>query len=297
MDTKRKTPLLAWLIPAVLLFAAGFTAAALYDLPLDQALYSPGNLYAIIFEGFGWYPVYLPTLLLCAVLLTANSGKLKIWQFCAAALVFVGGFTGIAHSSFGTLVQRGLLSGLTDIRIWFWFAAALLLVVAMLTLCQRASASTRLRLLCFSVWGSVFMLANHVVIKALKMLWQRTRFDDMMAAGSFEAFTPWYHIMGNGGSSFPSGHTANAVSILLLIVLCDLFAVRGAKRVAAYAVSWGYIGAMAFARILIGRHYLSDTLAAAGIMAILFFVMRRLPLYKRSLQKVQQTLEKTEKTR
>lgn len=42
------------------LFAAGMAAGAVWDLPLDHALYSPASLPAILMEAFGYYPLYLP---------------------------------------------------------------------------------------------------------------------------------------------------------------------------------------------------------------------------------------------
>ena len=47
------------------LLCAGLGAAALWDLEIDLALYSPGFLPAVLMEAFGWFPQYLPAVVLC----------------------------------------------------------------------------------------------------------------------------------------------------------------------------------------------------------------------------------------
>ncbi len=42
------------------LLCAGLGAAALWDLEIDLALYSPGFLPAVLMEAFGWFPQYCP---------------------------------------------------------------------------------------------------------------------------------------------------------------------------------------------------------------------------------------------
>ena len=49
-------------------------------------------------------------------------------------------------------------------------------------------------------WAVIYMILNNVIIQLLKRVWDRTRFDDMLAAGDFGAFTSWFEPFGNGGS-------------------------------------------------------------------------------------------------
>lgn len=284
---KKKIPPVFWLAPALAVFFAGFALAAFYDLAITRALYNPNNLFAIFMEGFGWYPAFLPALFYFALLLCAPAGAQKPWSRAGAAIVLPCGFAAMYHSSYGTLVKRGLTTGPANPRTWGWLAAGLVFAALLLWLAGRLNAGQRQKAKFWALCGFCYMLANQALINLIKAIWQRTRFDDMLATGSFAAFTPWYQPLGNGGSSFPSGHTANAVSILLAIVLLDMAAVYGKRRMAAYAACWLYIAAMAFARLVIGRHFLSDTLAGAGIMALLFFALRLTPFYKKGLAKIQ----------
>jgi membrane-associated phospholipid phosphatase len=164
-------------------------------------------------------------------------------------------------------------------------AAGVLAAGMMLAAALGCNAAVRARLVFFGVCGSVLCAANQAVVYPIKTLWARTRFDDMLAAGSFEAFTPWFRPLGFGGSSFPSGHTANAACILALLVLCDLFPGWGKRRRLVTALCWAFIALMATARIVIGRHFLSDTLAASAIMAGLFYALRHNRFYRKGLRR------------
>lgn len=275
-----------WLVAAFLIYFAGFSAATLWDLALNQAVYTPANLYAIIMECFGWYPAFLPALLLAMLLATQPAlPRGRLWQRPVAALVALAGFAALFYASRGYMLKRGLLDGPNDPLGMLWLIAGLVFAGALLFAVLRLTPPARIRMTFFGLWGAVYMAANQALIYPVKHLWARTRFDELVAAGSFEHFTPWYQPLGFGGSSFPSGHTANACGIFMLLVLCDLFPAWAKYRKATCACCWGYILLMALARVLIGRHFLSDTLAASAIMAVLFYAMRSTKLYKNGLRK------------
>ena len=87
------------------LFAAGMAAGAVWDLPLDHALYSPASLPAILMEAFGYYPLYLPAagLALCAA---ADQRIAPPWRvLCGAAAL--AGCAALAAHSFSVLRRRG----------------------------------------------------------------------------------------------------------------------------------------------------------------------------------------------
>ncbi|MDL2325351.1 phosphatase PAP2 family protein [Ruminococcaceae bacterium OttesenSCG-928-A16] len=272
-----------WLAIALLVYLVGFVLAARYDLAINTALYTPTNTFAIIMEAFGWYPTFIIAVFYALLWLTKPAAQRKWWQAAAGGLVGFGGLIALHIYALHHLVKRGWFASVTSLRALPWLAGTLVLGALLWLAAYKAPLALRPKLQFFGFWGSVYMLANQAVIYPIKTLWQRTRFDDMVAAGSFDAFTPWYRPLGGGGSSFPSGHTANAAGVFVLIILCDLFPAWHKKRRWVYAGIWGYILFMAFARVLIGRHYVSDTLAASAIMAILFFILRRTRWYKQGL--------------
>lgn len=283
----RRAQFLRWFVPAALLFAAGFAVATRWDLPITKALYNPGNLFARLMEAFGWLPAFVPVLVYA--LLWANRKKepgWAPWQPVLGWVVALCGFGALYHTVYGYLAKRGLAAGFMDVRSWLWLALGLGAAVGVCLWVRGLPTGMRGKIRAWALCGSVFMVANQVAVNLVKMIWQRTRFDTMIAAGmlNFEAFTPWVLPFGNGGSSFPSGHTANMAGIFMLVVLCDLFPAWNRRRKLVYALCWAAIAVMAFARLMIGRHFLSDTLAAAALVAGLFYALRRSPVYKQALK-------------
>lgn len=285
MAAKHKIPI--WPAPALLLFAAGFVVAALWDLPVTQRLYNPNSIPALWVECFGWYPAFLPTLLGAMLYIPRypHQGKARpAWQVFLAFCVLMGGSFALFLSSYNYMEGRDLAAGFVDYRGWLWLSTVIIPGFIVFYAVFHFSEATVHRLRFFARWGTVYMLANQLIVYLLKFIWQRTRFDIMLWSGEgFGAFTPWYLSFGNGGSSFPSGHTANAAGIFMLLVLCDLFARWNKHRKFVYCVCWAYILFAGFCRMQIGRHFLSDVLAAAGIMALLFFAMRHSRFYQKGL--------------
>ncbi len=290
---------LRWLLPVVLVFAAGFVVASIWDLPIDQALYSPQNPFAILMECFGWYTAFLPAPLLLlslffwlilarpgvAAVRPQSRGVRLLFGVLAIMLAVTACFV-LLYSSAHDLARRGWLVDAGSGKAVFLAVGTLLLVGMLLAGVGMLWGKYHRQLLFVAVFGTAFLAVNQAVIQLLKWIWDRTRFDDMVAAGSFADFTVWFRPFANGGTSFPSGHTANAAGIFVLIILCDLFLAWDKKRRLVYGICWGYIALMAFARVLIGRHFLSDTLAAAGLMALVFWGIRRLDIYQKTVARL-----------
>jgi membrane-associated phospholipid phosphatase len=181
------------------------------------------------------------------------------------------------------LVKRGM-SG-PSITLWTVLLGGLSLGICALALYRsRSGGRKKLEFVC--LWGTVYLLAGLAAINIIKAVWQRTRFDDMLTAagggfeGAFAQFTSWMQPFGNGGSSFPSGHTAAACSVFNLTLACDVCLKWNRRRTLVWALCWAYVAFMALCRLVIGRHYLSDTLAAAFVMLLLYLGMRKTKWYR-----------------
>lgn len=284
--TKKANKISTGIILALFAYIIGFWVASIWDLSLNISIYSPTNPYAILMEAFGWYPAFLVFVFYCATWYAKLQKSGKFWQKALPPLLAFITLAIMAWDSIRRLTERGWLTGFTDWRCLFCILFVVLLGYFLFTIASKAPLDREKQFSFFGFWGTVYLAANQVVMFLLKHLWQRTRFDDMLAFGNFSDFTPWYMPFGNGGNSFPSGHTANAAGLFVLVILCDIFPSWNKKRKWVYLLIWVYIVLMAFSRILIGRHFFSDTLAASGIMAILFFILRRTPYYQKGIQKL-----------
>ncbi len=100
------------------------------------------------------------------------------------------------------------------------------------------------------------------LVMLLKTLWGRPRFREL-EAGVVD-FAHWYEPLGiTGFQSFPSGHVAVAWFMLgsVLLVPANRPRLRTAAMVAV--VAWGLL--VAWARIRIGAHWLTDVWLSTGI--------------------------------
>lgn len=261
------------IIALVLFLACGLAVAGFVDLSLTQSLYNPKNAFAIFMEAFGYWPLYLPTALMFAAGALLSKQGIKKWGnflLCAVTLSV------LTYMGFHYLQKRNAVPMI--------FVAALGIAAVLVPVFINAKRAAVLKKLWFAgAFGFVYMLANNIVINAFKFLWQRPRYDDMLAEGRLSSFAPWYQIMNEGGSSFPSGHTGAACGIFVILILCSLFTGLSRKKGIMLIGCFAYVAAMALARMIMGRHFLSDTVAAAFIGYGLFLIMTYLPVYQKTL--------------
>ena len=266
--TRNQSLLLAALgVLAALLLGVG----ALCDLSIDQALYAPENPAAILFEAFCYWPLYLPFVLLGMVwtfLYRDHPTRRTLGELLVVATLFI-----LLNQSLPNLVQRGLFALESAGMAFAALVLTFVLTLAAISLASRWDRSTLLRAELAAKLGVLLCVTDNVVINLLKLLWNRARFDEMAAAGDFSAFSPWYLPLGNGGTSFPSGHTAAACGVLALLILPALFERWKGRELFLTIGCYVYIGISAFFRVVMGRHFLSDTVAAAVLMSVLFLLL------------------------
>lgn len=266
----------------LLIFLAALAAATWIDLPLSQALYQPNQTWAIYLEAMGFYPFYFPALLWLLGLANDAEVKGSIRTLCTAA--FTAATALMAYSSYHHLESRSVQ--LAFVPVCVVWTILLFGYVFILAAESRCNAAWRKRERFGFFWGTVYMLLGNIIIHVIKPIWNRARFDEMMQQADFSNFTPWYQPFGAGGSSFPSGHTAAACGLIFLVFICDAFPQYRKYRKFILILCSAYIAAMAASRIIIGRHFLSDTVAACLIMAGIFLLMRRSKMYREMLDKL-----------
>ena len=229
--------------------AMGF--AAFFDLKIDAWLNNPTNPFCVWLYNTGEMPARLLTPIAGAVIAYTVDKK---WQKILGALICLGG-----SAYFGTYVGKYFF--IEENRFVFslvWgigFGVTLLIVGSVVKIPKRLKKP----LLILAIAGLAAMAAQIFFIEGMKHLWGRVRFRDLLAAGSNDAFTPWYVINGlNGNKSFPSGHTAGAGMSYLLMLLPFVFKKWENKKQLCFWVPFVYTSVVAFTRLVMGAHYLSD---------------------------------------
>lgn len=259
------------------LMAAALAVAVFYDLAIDIRLNNPENIFALWLRNTGEVPSRLICPLAGTVLFYAASAR---WEKAAGFLLALGGsaYLGYYFGKYFFLEEHRMLFSL------LWGVGFGLVALLAGSLIPR-ELMNKLRA---AAWiGVLVMAAQLLCVEGLKYLWGRVRFRDLLAAGNYDAFTSWLHPNGiNGNKSFPSGHTAGAGMsyLMMLLPFCtDRF--QGKER-ACFLLPFVYTSLVAFSRLIMGAHYLSDVVVGGAISFTIVLVSMKLyeRLRSRALQ-------------
>lgn len=255
--------------------AALFVLGGLYDLKIAHTLYGPSNIMAQIFEGAGIFPPFLiwsVTFALLFFLVDPTKDRKLLKQVgCVAGMVaswFVFGYMAINETS----IEISWLPYVTGA------VSAALFTPLTLYLVGRIEGEKKKKWLIFFGFASIVcILSNIILVNLIKYIWGRPRFREMAAAGDFSIYTNWYKINGftlHGHHSFPSGHTASAGALFTFCALGEVFPEKREKeRTTAFIVGL-YTFTMAYSRIVLGAHFLSDVTAGFTISFLTYAVTR-----------------------
>jgi len=118
------------------------------------------------------------------------------------------------------------------------------------------------------------LLSPTLITQCLKFFWGRVRY--MHLAADLSDYTPFYVPAGvEAGESFPSGHVAMAfISVAIPFFLTAQRRSRWVKAL-CWVLALLYGCGVAWGRVIHGKHFLTDTLFAAGSTALLAPVILR----------------------
>lgn len=250
---------------------------SVFDYRISQALYNEQNPFAIFFAAYGEYPAVLG-FAAAGVLLAVGRNRqrkiLGIFQLAGGVLLTVYG--GLMACVMPTLY----LSWPAPVVAVLGVICTAAVVVCMVRLSKNAQREEIIR-----VAAALFftILAEMVLINLIKIPWGRARMR-LVAQDSRAFFMPWWQpgtqlrdtlvaagVAAEEFKSFPSGHAGNAVTLILLGLLPRLDSRLAGKRRLLAGIGFGWACVVAFTRIIMGAHYLTDTVVglAAGLGCIL----------------------------
>ncbi len=237
--------------------ALGF--AAFFDLKIDIWLNNPDNPVCILFYNTGEIPCRFIMPFAGTVIFYVSD---KMWKRIAGLLVNLGG-----SAYMGTYIAKHFF--VEENQLSFGIVYGIGFGVMLLLFGRLVPVPEKLKkpLFVLAVAGIAVMVVQLSCIEGMKYLWGRVRFRDLLADGSYEAFTPWYIINGiNGNKSFPSGHTAGAGMSYLLMLFPFVFNKFKDKKQLCFWIPCVYTSIVAFTRLVMGAHYLSDV-TVGGIVS------------------------------
>lgn len=241
----------AYIICFYILAAAALISAAFADLKLDIFLNNPNTAFGLWFEGVG----EMPCRLICPfagtiIFYLAENKPLKYFGL----IVSLGGSSYVGyHISYYFFPDHPIS--------YFGWGLGLFFGLIVLYLAQFITFEEDLKkaFIILSIAGIIIMFVQLGIVEAVKMIWGRYRFRDMLKLGSFEAFTPWFKPNGiNGNKSFPSGHTGGASMSYLLMLVPFVSKKWANRRYLCFFIPFVFTSVVAFTRLIEGAHFLSD---------------------------------------
>jgi len=110
------------------------------------------------------------------------------------------------------------------------------------------------------------------LVNILKITWARPR---MRSIDSIDDFRYWFQLNpftnNNELKSFPSGHTANGMVMIVFVIFTPYINWLKRKPFIVFAVIWGILGALA--RIVLGAHFFTDVIVSLYITLFSFSVI------------------------
>ena len=280
----------------VLLGAGAFLLAMMligsfWDYPISQAFYDPSNPFGLFFAAFGEYPAALGFAAAGTMLLSARNREKRL----VSILQIIGGCWFIlSGAAMAAMLPKGYLDIPAGLSVGIGMFCTALTVWGVARLCRGADRHTVIRV------AAVFLLvifADILVVNLIKIPWGRARMR-LVAVDDRAYFMPWWQpgkalrdtlvaagVAAEEFKSFPSGHTANASSLMLLCLLPQLSPKLAGKQTALFLIGFFWTVLVAMSRIIMGAHYLTDTIVGfavglmilAGLCHILFPIHRKMP--------------------
>ena len=273
-----------------LVLLALLIAGSFADLPISRFLY-PGHesSFGQFFAAFGELPAFA-LLASCGVLLIVRRGEFSP-ELHMILLAF--GVCLIAGSVFLSIHEAtdNVPALPTAVALLVTLFVDALAAFAFLFMTRGCQAKTLLRFLCTVIFVCVGIM---LLINIIKVPWGRARMRLIYSTGNDTYFTNWWQagtalkkkLVADGVSSdefrsFPSGHTACAACAMLMILVPTICRRLHDKEKLFMAIGAAWTAVVAFTRLRMGAHFLSDVCVSSlltiglGAFAVWLFYFNR----------------------
>ena len=254
-----------------LVLLALLIAGSFADLPISRFLY-PGHesSFGQFFAAFGELPAFA-LLASCGVLLIVRRGEFRP-ELHMILLAF--GVCLIAGSVFLSIHEAtdNVPALPTAVALLVTLFVDALAAFAFLFMTRGCQAKTLLRFLCTVIFVCVGIM---LLINIIKVPWGRARMRLIYSTGNDTYFTNWWQagtalkkkLVADGVSSdefrsFPSGHTACAACAMLVALLPTVSKLFKGKEKRLGLVGCLWTAIVAFSRLRMGAHFLTDVTMA-----------------------------------
>jgi membrane-associated phospholipid phosphatase len=253
---------------AIIILLAIFT---IKDLPISKAVYNKDSLWGNFFYVFGQHPAFILGFIGASILFrvrnTKNIVKNLIVGFLSIVFAVFNGFYNLFVAD-SRLFRHENLEG--SMKIYAWVFAIILTVVAQVVLFKIPKEQV-LKYKRAALITVLLVFTEIVLVNIFKVYWGRVRFRDML--DDFSKFTPWYLLQGDtGNTSFPSGHTADAWTIIVLTLFVSKEKIKLYRSALIAAIVFGAL--VSISRVVVGAHFASDVTVGAAITIGIFLLLK-----------------------
>jgi membrane-associated phospholipid phosphatase len=230
---------------------AALITAFFADLKIDIFLNNPQSPFAIWFQNMGEMPSrLLPILAGCVLFYFTQNKALRVFGIIS----WLGG-----SAYFGYHIARYFFIEENNLVFGIIFGLCFGVFVLFFGQFVKVDENMKKPLVILALTGLAVMAVQTGIIESVKIFWGRVRFRDLLAAGSYDAFTSFLHPNGiNGNKSFPSGHTASAGMCYNLLLLPYINKKCREKKALLFILAFVYTLTVEYTRLVMGAHYLSD---------------------------------------
>ena len=294
----KKISLKAWIAIAscFVAFATLMAVAGVFDLQINIALNNAGSFFGQFFGRIGKAPAWIAA---CAAMVIAfhqefgkNKKQQSIWKIAC------GVFTWLAFS-YVVLEFFDSFDVNVPFELAYVFVIGAFLAVAAILGTWNVNKDIMKKLFIFAIFLVIILAVSNGAVQVLKLIWSRQRFRTMIETTGnqailsqyftyqFEGFSPWFRpefifrtpvrtegfvqafrsYDSDAFASFPSGHAVAAACSFGLILLPDIFPKLKNKKVhwAFWVAPALFTFLVAFSRIVVGAHFLSDVVVSSFI--------------------------------
>ncbi len=272
-----------------------------FDYQINEALFNLRSVFGNIMAAYGEFPIGLCMILTGFVLLVYHDGQKLIGKIlCIIASLPLFG----AGAYFCGVYPRGYLEEYLwpSVSVFLVaFIGAFIVSLVLIWFYKYTKGVSHKDLRRFALVMFILIIGALLIINAIKVPWGRPRMR-LIAENSAAVYQPWYvvdsakkaSLLAQGVAadelkSFPSGHTANAA------VLMGLSFIAMAKKdktheLVLFLVGLGYALIVAFSRMIMGAHFLTDVTIGFATTLLLHFCLNKI-FYKKARQNYDQKSE------
>jgi len=270
----RKFATVSSVLVAVLLVILAFGKI---DYNISLYLLNPKSIWANFFNIFGEQPAFWGLLIGTAILFFSNEKGIKALRSFSLVFGFLTSFL-FVYLIIITPV-RYIYEEIPENRIADNVKATVVvlsLVISILITAIAPKYKDKLKKYrIHAIFLILTILTEMLLVNIMKGIWGRPR---MRSISGFEDFRYWYEIAcpaaGQEYRSFPSGHTANAFTMMAYCVLIPEAKKIKGRLLFVIAVLWGSL--VAISRVVLGAHFLSDVIAGFYVTLICTYCYYRL---------------------